>query len=107
MIRRPPRSTLFPYTTLFRSVLCHELLEQLRGDARMVARNDQQGPRRADALTSGTEGITGTERPFLDRHLDSAQRVGCCGREYDDERICTERANSLDDPVDETPPEQR
>src|SRR5256885_11507931 len=75
MIRRPPRSTLFPYTTLFRSVLCHELLEQLRGDARMVARNDQQGPRRADALTSGTEGITGTERPFLDRHLDSVQRV--------------------------------
>src|SRR2546430_3693961 len=25
MIRRPPRSTLFPYTTLFRS--CHPLLE--------------------------------------------------------------------------------
>src|SRR2546430_5116342 len=24
MIRRPPRSTLFPYTTLFRSVLPHE-----------------------------------------------------------------------------------
>src|SRR5256885_9903719 len=23
MIRRPPRSTLFPYTTLFRSVLCY------------------------------------------------------------------------------------
>src|SRR2546426_9422802 len=30
MIRRPPRSTLFPYTTLFRSVLDHEaLLERL------------------------------------------------------------------------------
>src|SRR6266540_7411732 len=25
MIRRPPRSTLFPYTTLFRSSLCHAL----------------------------------------------------------------------------------
>src|SRR3712207_8552158 len=25
MIRRPPRSTLFPYTTLFRSVLLHVL----------------------------------------------------------------------------------
>src|SRR5258708_17156544 len=25
MIRRPPRSTLFPYTTLFRSVLAHEI----------------------------------------------------------------------------------
>src|SRR5207253_6965466 len=23
MIRRPPRSTLFPYTTLFRSQICH------------------------------------------------------------------------------------
>src|SRR5688572_33210663 len=32
MIRRPPRSTLFPYTTLFRSVL-ERLLE---GDAREV-----------------------------------------------------------------------
>src|SRR3712207_7383448 len=25
MIRRPPRSTLFPYTTLFRSVVCRGL----------------------------------------------------------------------------------
>src|SRR3712207_7927056 len=24
MIRRPPRSTLFPYTTLFRSCYCHQ-----------------------------------------------------------------------------------
>src|SRR5256885_16749672 len=29
MIRRPPRSTLFPYTTLFRSELPRELLERL------------------------------------------------------------------------------
>src|SRR3712207_8570027 len=35
MIRRPPRSTLFPYTTLFRSVI--EVGPQLRGDG---------GPRR-------------------------------------------------------------
>src|SRR5438046_7865828 len=40
MIRRPPRSTLFPYTTLFRSVL-----DRLRGHSRherarkLVARN--------------------------------------------------------------------
>src|SRR3712207_7430842 len=32
MIRRPPRSTLFPYTTLFRSLeLSAELAERLRG----------------------------------------------------------------------------
>src|SRR2546425_9608033 len=29
MIRRPPRSTLFPYTTLFRSITLMELLEGL------------------------------------------------------------------------------
>src|SRR5205809_4629871 len=43
MIRRPPRSTLFPYTTLFRSVLLHvqafERLHDLEGarDARARA----------------------------------------------------------------------
>src|SRR5258708_11204188 len=30
MIRRPPRSTLFPYTTLFRSAYCEELPAVLR-----------------------------------------------------------------------------
>src|SRR5260221_5482952 len=30
MIRRPPRSTLFPYTTLFRSSLALQLLFQLQ-----------------------------------------------------------------------------
>src|SRR3712207_7852660 len=33
MIRRPPRSTLFPYTTLFRSVQALErIAENVRGD---------------------------------------------------------------------------
>src|SRR2546429_4574199 len=30
MIRRPPRSTLFPYTTLFRSVRMDELVQRAR-----------------------------------------------------------------------------
>src|SRR5256885_7308526 len=30
MIRRPPRSTLFPYTTLFRSPLVEALVDELR-----------------------------------------------------------------------------
>src|SRR3989304_9710277 len=29
MIRRPPRSTLFPYTTLFRSLLC-EIIPEIK-----------------------------------------------------------------------------
>src|SRR3712207_9186544 len=32
MIRRPPRSTLFPYTTLFRSESCHASLRRLQTD---------------------------------------------------------------------------
>src|SRR2546429_2635813 len=32
MIRRPPRSTLFPYTTLFRSILCGQLLCSVLGN---------------------------------------------------------------------------
>src|SRR2546422_6531564 len=38
MIRRPPRSTLFPYTTLFRSALYTDRLQQRRQlDARPLA----------------------------------------------------------------------
>ena len=32
MIRRPPRSTLFPYTTLFRSVLFSQELDHLKSE---------------------------------------------------------------------------
>src|SRR5260370_19994791 len=42
MIRRPPRSTLFPYTTLFRSYARHidDWLHQLQGVAQREARLD-------------------------------------------------------------------
>src|SRR3712207_7316125 len=36
MIRRPPRSTLFPYTTLFRSISVLTLLSRLAGFGRTV-----------------------------------------------------------------------
>src|SRR5258706_4725914 len=44
MIRRPPRSTLFPYTTLFRS--------QMRSPAGRMRRNDGRRRRRAGQLRS-------------------------------------------------------
>src|SRR2546426_2999855 len=34
MIRRPPRSTLFPYTTLFRSVQCNISFNRRKGTLR-------------------------------------------------------------------------
>src|SRR5688572_32645661 len=51
MIRRPPRSTLFPYTTLFRSDFAlHHLLaaehEQLPGEARPAFGGGRNQPER-------------------------------------------------------------
>src|ERR1035438_5041809 len=47
MIRRPPRSTLFPYTTLFRSGNRHSNSETRLGDGQSVAERavELQGPR--------------------------------------------------------------
>src|SRR5256885_5067312 len=45
MIRRPPRSTLFPYTTLFRSLLPHRPPRRLS--------LDRARPRRAPELAVG------------------------------------------------------
>src|SRR3989442_2691466 len=46
MIRRPPRSTLFPYTTLFRSKRCHQS-QQLSTRRRGVEVHQLQSGRRA------------------------------------------------------------
>src|SRR5256885_9283304 len=58
MIRRPPRSTLFPYTTLFRSCLfCHadlgrnEALESLP-TGRRIAFDAVKGDRKSTRLNS-------------------------------------------------------
>src|SRR2546430_10832335 len=39
MIRRPPRSTLFPYTTLFRSIGGERLVQQCKALIRVGARS--------------------------------------------------------------------
>src|SRR3712207_6912057 len=55
MIRRPPRSTLFPYTTLFRSDT------NAGGDSSPAAGTSLQQIKDDGVLTVGTEG---TYRPF-------------------------------------------
>src|SRR3712207_8139591 len=57
MIRRPPRSTLFPYTTLFRSqaVLQERPGAGHRGGPRPLRRDD--GPRRGGADARGAAGL--------------------------------------------------
>src|SRR3712207_667541 len=57
MIRRPPRSTLFPYTTLFRSGVCHTDLHYREGGI-----NDEfpflLGHEAAGVVSAVGEGVT-------------------------------------------------
>src|SRR2546421_4654498 len=54
MIRRPPRSTLFPYTTLFRSIPLYEILEERGFEVYLVnARHTRNLPgRKSDVQES-------------------------------------------------------
>src|SRR3712207_7979602 len=67
MIRRPPRSTLFPYTTLFRSgpQLAHEL--QALGRALRAARLHEH---LAQVLVDADRGVAGRVRAARDPALD-------------------------------------
>src|SRR2546430_12649443 len=65
MIRRPPRSTLFPYTTLFRSVLDREA-------ARVVERYERAavGHELAQRLHAFLAETSGVGRGILTRQTD-------------------------------------
>src|SRR5258705_8200139 len=53
MIRRPPRSTLFPYTTLFRSVTTQGMREgQMRQVAGLIARAVAADPEKEAGRTA-------------------------------------------------------
>src|SRR5438874_7153426 len=61
MLRRPPRSTLFPYTTLFRSLLFVQL-GRLAGDAGAPCFPRKAGRWSATARCSCFDGSTSTSR---------------------------------------------
>src|SRR4051795_8109311 len=52
MIRRPPRSTLFPYTTLFRSTRCRRLRARRSGRSRRVSGTCARRDRKSTRLNS-------------------------------------------------------
>src|SRR3712207_7287983 len=62
MIRRPPRSTLFPYTTLFRSLAGGALEKAEESGCRLLLPLDLVAGREFDAATDVQE-IDGTEVP--------------------------------------------
>src|SRR2546429_298519 len=77
MIRRPPRSTLFPYTTLFRSVrqgvearhLLGRLDEAARPGHRFGARLDEPGAVRAAALARPEARTLGVRARRVEAHV--------------------------------------
>src|SRR3712207_4202576 len=77
MIRRPPRSTLFPYTTLFRSVLTEALGETLRLRHELLA-GDDLVDEAALACIVDVEDVAGEEhlqRGLHTRHPGGADRA--------------------------------
>src|SRR3712207_8399324 len=61
MIRRPPRSTLFPYTTLFRSLVLRLQPDRILVQVAVVADLVPGGDDRADRVRVGLGGVTGDE----------------------------------------------
>src|SRR5437762_8412050 len=57
MIRRPPRSTLFPYTTLFRS-------QRSKADAEALAAISRQEARRASQIARSEEHTSELQSPM-------------------------------------------
>src|SRR3712207_6987512 len=86
MIRRPPRSTLFPYTTLFRSRRPRRVGVRLRsahlgdGVARACLRRDGHGrarlPERGGARRAGARGGLGRSEEHTSE-LQSRQYLVC------------------------------
>src|SRR5256885_17034865 len=75
MIRRPPRSTLFPYTTLFRSVALLEVL-----DERALHVDSARG-----------------ERPGLHRHQAETDSAALSPYRHGERRGAQARAGGLDE----------
>src|SRR3989454_8447137 len=80
MIRRPPRSTLFPYTTLFRSVI----------DRRFHGRELHRdlGPHGAHGLTHGSDqGLGGDAGPYYHLHIARHIRMLTQGQDRKSTRL--------------------
>src|SRR5688572_31261113 len=72
MIRRPPGSTLFPYTTLFRSMLRQRRRQRRRGEA--VAESEELQVRRDHGLADELRVVRHHQRGRRQRNAALAHR---------------------------------
>src|SRR5690349_22180916 len=89
MIRRPPRSTLFPYTTLFRSLVAEQRVEQLGGlaealvdlaDAHEDPAGEQRGVDDRDDVLADHDGASAEDRKSTrlnSSHVEISYAVFC------------------------------
>src|SRR3712207_8516128 len=89
MIRRPPRSTLFPYTTLFRSESGAMRLTptSIRDQASANRRGSSGVPCRTGTLPSGAKAIQGSRSEEHTSELQSRQYLVC--------RLLLEKKNNI------------
>src|SRR2546426_7962428 len=71
MIRRPPRSTLFPYTTLFRSPGRSGVIQAMR----LVARHPPRSSRETEERKKGRHKAHGQNRDRKSTRLNSSHLV--------------------------------
>src|SRR5256885_13090295 len=75
MIRRPPRSTLFPYTTLFRSALFRSPVRRALDHARPARDRSRGPPPGAGADREEVRGHPGPEKDRKSTRLNSSHLV--------------------------------
>src|SRR5256885_9495796 len=73
MIRRPPRSTLFPYTTLFRSLHLLVLIAPAKSNQRSCARQRRPGPQRRAIAVGGRHPHRDERRRGSEEHTSELQ----------------------------------
>src|SRR5258707_6613834 len=98
MIRRPPRSTLFPYTTLFRShrgVLARRRARVQRVDAVAIERGLlMEGDRKSTRLNSSHANISYAVFSLRKSYCELSARRRCQGDAHPDLAACTRSALS-------------
>src|SRR5437016_12047689 len=76
MIRRPPRSTLFPYTTLFRSFhQCARIARIVKNQAGILVGGDRAKPNNCDLVLRWCPRCPTTELAHLDEPTRSEEHT--------------------------------
>src|SRR5690349_23521145 len=90
MIRRPPRSTLFPYTTLFRSLVPVLFCRRRSGEDARRANDNCAGRQKADSRDARRQDRKSTR--LNSSHVEISYAVFCLKKKI----ICSEDALSAE-----------